>query len=175
MRVIGIDPGTATTGWAILTERENELQPIDYGHISTQKNLDDDVRILELSKDLEKIIRQYRPQEASVESLFFFKNKKTVISVAQARGSILLTLKQNNIKVFSYTPLQVKQALTGYGKAEKRQMQEMVKNILHLKEIPRPDDTADAIAMALCHFHSRKLVNLNRKHQKTINSNNLKN
>jgi len=175
MKVIGIDPGTATTGWAILTEKEDELQPINYGTISTKKNLEDDARILELSKDLEKIIRQYQPQEAAVESLFFFKNKKTVISVAQARGSILLTLKQNNIKVFDYTPLQVKQALTGYGKAEKRQMQEMVKNILHLKKIPQPDDIADAIAIALCHFHSRKLVNLNKNHQKIINSKNLKN
>ena len=156
--ILGIDPGTATTGWAILSQTERNLNPLGYGHISTEKFYSDDTRILELSQDLKKIINQYKPQEAAIESLFFFKNKKTVISVAQARGAILLTLRQNNVKVFGYTPLQIKQALTGYGRAEKKQMQEMVKNILKLKTIPQPDDTADAIAIALCHSHSRKMT-----------------
>ena len=156
--ILGIDPGTATTGWAILSQIEGNLNPPGYGHISTEKFYSDDTRILELSQDLKKIINQYKPQEAAIESLFFFKNKKTVISVAQARGAILLTLRQNNVKVFGYTPLQIKQALTGYGRAEKKQMQEMVKNILKLKTVPQPDDTADAIAIALCHSHSRKMA-----------------
>lgn len=158
--ILGIDPGTATTGWAILSQKKGNLDPLGYGHISTEKFFSDDTRILELSQDLKKIIQQYKPQEAAIESLFFFKNKKTVISVAQARGAILLTLRQNNVKVFGYTPLQIKQALTGYGRAEKKQMQEMVKNILKLKTIPQPDDTADAIAIALCHAHSRKMESL---------------
>lgn len=158
--ILGIDPGTATTGWAILSQKKGNLDPLGYGHISTEKFFSEDARILELSQDLKKIIQQYKPQEAAIESLFFFKNKKTVISVAQARGAIMLTLRQNNVKVFGYTPLQIKQALTGYGRAEKKQMQEMVKNILKLKTIPQPDDTADAIAIALCHMHSRKMESL---------------
>jgi len=105
----------------------------------------------------EQIIEKYQPHEAAVEDLFFFKNVKTVMKVSQARGSILLTLEKNCVSIFEYTPLQVKQALTGYGRAEKKQIQLMVKNILKLKEIPKPDDTADAIAIALCHLNSRKM------------------
>ena len=116
-------------------------------------------RIKEISDDLEKIIKKHRPQEAAVEDIFFFKNLKTAVKVSEARGAILLTLEKNKVKIASYTPLQVKQALTGYGRAEKRQIQIMVKNILHLKAIPKPDDTADAIAIAVCHINSRKINN----------------
>ncbi len=162
LRVLGIDPGTATTGWAIIEENEKKPKAIAYGIIVTEKNKSDEKRILEISKDLDRIIEKYRPQEAAIEKLFFFKNQKTVIEVGQARGAIILTLIQKNVRVFSYTPLQVKQAMTGYGRAEKKQMQFMAKNILGLKNIPKVDDTADAIAVALCHLNSRKLINLSR-------------
>lgn len=161
LRVLGIDPGTATTGWAILEEKNGKTSPLAYGHISTCKRNCDDKRILEISENLKEIIKKYKPQEASVEEIFFFKNQKTVITVSQARGAILLTLRQNNVKVSNYTPLQVKQALTGYGRAEKKQMQLMTKEILNLEKLPTPDDTADAIAIAICHINSRKLNNLN--------------
>lgn len=160
LRILGIDPGTATTGWAILSEKDGQIIPLIYGHISTSPEKSDDERILEISKDLEKIIKKYRPEEAAVEDLFFFKNQKTVITVAQSRGAVLLTLRQNNVRVASYTPLQVKQALTGYGRADKKQMQEMTKSILNLEKLPKPDDTADAIAIAVCHINSRKINNL---------------
>ncbi len=157
LRVLGIDPGTATTGWAILEEKNGIVSPIAFGHISTAKEGSEESRLLEISNDLLKIILKYRPQEASIEQLFFFKNKKTIIQVGQARGTILLTLKQKNVNIFNYTPLQVKQAITGYGRAEKKQIQTMVKSVLKLKTIPKPDDTADAIAVALCHINSRKM------------------
>ncbi len=160
LRVLGIDPGTATTGWAILYEEKGITKYLAYGHISTSPDHSKADRLLEISQNLKKIIQKFQPQECAVEDIFFFKNKKTVIEVAQARGAILLTMKQNNVTVFHYTPLQVKQALTGYGRAEKKQIQLMTKNILHLKNIPQPDDTADAIAIAICHLNSRKLLNL---------------
>lgn len=157
IRVLGIDPGTATTGWAVIAEKNCEFTPIAYGHISTNKNLSDDERILEISHDLQEIIEKHQPTEAAIEELFFFKNQKTVIQVAQARGAILLTLRQKNVTVCGYTPLQVKQALTGYGRAEKKQVQLMTQSILKLKSLPKPDDTADAIAIAICHLNSRKI------------------
>lgn len=160
LRVLGIDPGTATTGWAILEEKNGKIAPLAYGHINTDSKKSDDERILEISKDLKKIIKKYQPEEAGVEEIFFFKNQKTIITVAQARGAILLTLRLNNVKVSNYTPLQVKQAITGYGRAEKKQMQLMTKNILNLEKLPKPDDTADAIAIAICHINSRKINNL---------------
>lgn len=160
LRVLGIDPGTATTGWAVLEEKNGKIAPLAFGHISTAKDKTDEKRLLEASADLQEIIEKYRPQEAAVEALFFFKNKKTIIQIGQARGAILLTLEQKNVTIFNYTPLQVKQALTGYGRAEKKQIQLMIKNILKLRSIPKPDDTADALAIALCHINSRKINNL---------------
>ncbi len=157
MRILGIDPGTATTGWAILDEK---MTPVAYGHISTDPGQPESQRLFEIVRDLESIIEKYHPEEAAVEKLFFFKNKKTIIQVGQSRGALLLTLSKKNIRISEYTPLQVKQALTGYGKAEKKQIQLMVKNILKLKTIPKPDDTADALAIALCHLNSRKISRL---------------
>ena len=156
VRVLGIDPGTATVGWAVIEECDGILCPIAYGHISTEKDRSEQERLCEISSDLQSIIHKYSPQEAAVEQLFFFKNQKTIISVGQARGAVLLTLEQKNVSISSYTPLQVKQSVTGYGKAEKKQVQLMVKNILKLNDIPKPDDTADAIAIAICHINSRK-------------------
>lgn len=155
LRVMGVDPGTATTGWAIIEEKNCKLKAIAYGSINTLKDKSESRRLFEIHKDLSSIIKKYRPQEAAIEKIFFFKNQKTVIPVSQARGAILLTLEQKRVKIFGYTPLQVKQSLTGYGRAEKKQIQLMAKNILELKTIPRPDDTADAIAVAVCHLNSR--------------------
>ena len=157
VRVLGVDPGTAIVGWAILDETKGCVTAIAYGHITTSPQNSTAERLFEVVRDLECIIEKYRPHEAAVEDLFFFKNVKTVMKVSQARGSILLTLQRFCVSIFEYTPLQVKQALTGYGRAEKKQIQLMVKNILKLKEIPKPDDTADAIAIALCHLNSRKM------------------
>lgn len=159
MRILGIDPGTATTGWAIVEENKGCVDPVAYGHISTSSKNSVSDRLKEVADDLEKIIRKYDPQEAAVEDIFFFKNQKTAVKVSQSRGAILLTLEKKSVKIFSYTPLQVKQSITGYGRAEKKQIQIMVKNILKLKRIPKPDDTADAIAIALCHLNSRRMNN----------------
>lgn len=160
LRVLGIDPGTAIVGWAVLDELNGNVTPVAYGHITTSPENTTSERLFEVVQDLEQIIAKYRPQEAAVEDLFFFRNVTTVMKVSQARGSILLTLERFCVNIFEYTPLQVKQALTGYGRAEKKQIQLMVKNILKLKEIPKPDDTADAIAIALCHINSRKMRQL---------------
>lgn len=160
IRVLGIDPGTATVGWAVVEEKDGKILPVAFGHISTSKNNSEENRLAEISTDLKKIIEKYHPSEAAVEQLFFFKNQKTIIEVGQSRGGILLTLEQKNVNISGYTPLQVKQSVTGYGKAEKKQVQLMVRNILKLKAVPKPDDTADALAIAICHINSRKLNNL---------------
>ncbi len=155
VRILGIDPGTATTGWAILEQHKKGLVPVAYGHISTSPKDSTCQRLKEVARDIEEIIKKYNPTESAVEDLFFFKNIKTAMKVSQSRGAIMLTLIKANLKVFEYTPLQVKQAVTGYGRAEKKQVQLMVKNILKLNEIPKPDDTADALAIAICHMQSR--------------------
>lgn len=160
IRVLGVDPGTATVGWAIIEEENGVLRPVAFGHIATSKENTEENRLMEISADISAIIQKHKPEEASVEQLFFFKNKKTIIQVGQARGAIILTLEQKGVKISSYTPLQVKQSVTGYGKAEKKQVQLMVKNILKLKAIPKPDDTADALALAICHINSRKIADL---------------
>ncbi|MCX6765376.1 MAG: crossover junction endodeoxyribonuclease RuvC [Candidatus Moranbacteria bacterium] len=162
MKILGIDPGTATVGWAVISENKGRLTPDAWGHISTSSKKQTAERLKEISKDIEKIIKKYNPQESAVEDIFFFKNLKTAVKVSQARGAILLTLEKQEIRIAEYTPLQVKQAITGYGRAEKRQVQLMVKNILKLKQIPKPDDVADALAIAICHIHSRKFKNLDR-------------
>jgi len=167
LRVLGIDPGTATTGWAVITEKAGKIFPLAYGHISTSAKKPTARRLKETADDIEKIIRKYKPQEAAVEDIFFFKNAKTAVKVSQSRGAVLLTLEKLKVSISEYTPLQIKQALTGYGRAEKKQIQLMVKNVLKLKDIPRPDDAADAIAIAICHINSRKMSNLSVKQLKS--------
>lgn len=162
MKILGIDPGTATVGWAIIIEERGNLDPLAYGHITTFKKNKTAARLREISSDLEEIIKKYRPNEAAVEDIFFFKNLKTVIKVSQARGAILLTLEKMKIEIAEYTPLQVKQAITGYGRADKKQIQLMTQKILKLKNLPKPDDAADAIAIALCHINSRKANNIHK-------------
>lgn len=159
IRILGIDPGTAATGWAVLEEKKKgEAKLVAFGCVNTSKLKSDEERLLEIGKDIKTLIKKYKPDEAAVEDIFFFKNLKTAIAVSQARGVILYKIAKNKIPVQSYTPLQVKQALTGYGRADKKQIQIMVKNILKLKSIPRPDDAADAIAIAICHLNSRSAI-----------------
>lgn len=160
MRILGIDPGTATVGWGVIEMQGGKATSVAYGHLSTDKNLAPEKRLAEIARDLGELIKQYEPEEAAVEELFFFKNQKTIISVAQARGVILLTLENFCVSISGYTPLEVKQALTNYGRAEKAQVQLMVQAILKLPTLPTPDDTADALAIALCHASRRKVESI---------------
>lgn len=161
IRILGIDPGTAIIGWGIIDLDDVRMQKkvVAYGHIETSKKLSDGDRLEELYANLISLLEKYTPQEVAVEELFYFKNAKTVISVAQARGVILQTCIHKKLLTAEYTPLQIKQSLTGYGRADKKQMQEMVKNMLKLKSIPKPDDAADALAVAICHSNSRGYTN----------------
>lgn len=156
MIILGIDPGLATIGWGVIKVEGSQTEVVGYGHINTNKDLEFGERLLEIYTDITALIEKFHPDEAALEELFFTSNQKTVIAVAQARGVILLTLKKNHVTVAGYTPLEVKQALTNYGRADKRQMQDMVKILLNLSTIPKPDDTADALALALCHNARRR-------------------
>ncbi len=150
MIILGIDPGTATTGFGVIDYKKRKLICLDYGVIETSPREDAGERLKQLNSDLDGIIKKYKPGMAAVESLFFFKNLKTAMPVSQARGVIIYTLAKKNIPIVEYTPLQAKIAVTGYGKATKTQVQKMVKNILNLDKVPKPDDAADALAIAIC-------------------------
>lgn len=154
MRIIGIDPGYAIVGFGIIEYNKARFNVVDYGAVTTPAGMDFNSRLLEIYNDLCYILDKFRPDYLAIERLYFTSNQKTAIDVAQARGIVLLAARQRNIEVFEYTPLQVKQSVTGYGKAIKKQVQEMTKRILSLDEIPKPDDTADALAIAICHAHS---------------------
>ena len=154
MIILGIDPGTATVGWGVIDVQGSKAIPVAYGHISTSKELELPRRLSEIAADISAIIQKYHPEEAAVEELFFSNNQKTVIAVAEARGVLLLCARQAGVPVFEYTPLQVKQSVSGYGKATKKQVQEMTRTLLKLPAVPKPDDTADALAMAICHAYS---------------------
>lgn len=156
MRIIGIDPGTAIIGWGVVESGSGAPKPVAFGHISTPAGTELGDRLLLIADELGEIVDRYVPEESAVEELFFSNNQKTAIAVAQARGAILLTLRRHRLPVAGYTPNQVKQSVTSYGRADKRQMQLMVKNVLRLDDIPKPDDTADALAIAVCHAFSRK-------------------
>ncbi len=156
MIILGVDPGTATTGYGLIEDKKGELKVIDYGCICTKRSSAMPERLDLIAKGLKKIIRKYKPQTMAVEDLFFFKNAKTAITVGQARGVILFIGKNEKLKVLEYTPLQVKQAVVGYGRADKNQIQQMVKAILNLKIIPKPDDAADALAVAICCANSMR-------------------
>lgn len=151
MKILGIDPGTAIMGYGIIEKVGNAVKPLKYGCVRTQANLNQPDRLHFIYKSLSDIIEKEKPDQVAIESLFFFKNQKTVIPVAEARGVATVCAKNHDIPVFEYTPLQIKQALTGYGRAEKAQMQEMVRVICKLKECPKPDDAADALAVAITH------------------------
>jgi crossover junction endodeoxyribonuclease RuvC len=151
MKILGIDPGTATTGFGLISKTGAKLTLLDCGIVSTPKTLDMPKRLTILFDDLTEIISHHQPDVIAVEKLFFTSNITTAMSVSQARGIILLVAAQQNIPVTEYTPLQVKMSATGYGKATKKQVQEMVKKILKLNTTPKPDDAADALAIAICH------------------------
>jgi crossover junction endodeoxyribonuclease RuvC len=161
MLVIGIDPGTATTGYGLVREDDGgNLLVVDFGVILTPADQPMPQRLVELHRRLNEILLLHRPQSGAVEKLFFQRNVRTAISVGQARGVALLALAQSEIDVAEYTPLEVKQAVAGYGGADKNQVQQMVRALLDLPEIPRPDDAADALAVAICHIHSSKYMRL---------------
>ncbi len=155
MIILGIDPGTAITGYGVI-EKSNQLKMIDYGHITTDPQYSTGERLVKLEKQLTKIIKKYKPEQIAVEEIFFCKNLKTAVKVSQARGVILAAGARMKIPIFEYTPLQIKQAVTSYGRADKNQVQQMTKLILNLKEIPKPDDAADALAASICCANSIK-------------------
>lgn len=156
MKIIGIDPGTGILGFGIIESTKGKSKLVDAGVIRTPVKEDDAVRLQTIYDELSDIIAETRPTEMAVEKLFFAQNVTTAMTVAQARGVVLLAGMQAGLKISEYTPLQIKQALTGYGRADKKQMQEMVRVILGLKSVPQPDDCADALAAAICHAQSTR-------------------
>ncbi|MEA3485575.1 MAG: crossover junction endodeoxyribonuclease RuvC [Candidatus Aerophobetes bacterium] len=166
MIILGIDPGTAVTGYGVLripllVEKGNRrVEVLDYGCIRTPGTEEMPKRLRIIYQMVSEIVCKYRPGEVAIEQVFFNKNTKTALSVGQARGVIILAASSKGGRVFSYTPLEIKQAVTGYGRAKKKQVQHMIKKLLLLPKIPFPDDVSDAIAVALCHYYSRKLRDL---------------
>ena len=154
MFILGIDPGLAIVGWGAVEYNNNKFRTLGYGAITTPAGRDVEQRLLMIYDGLDKIIKKYKPDQMAIEELFFNTNQKTAIAVAEARGVIMLCGIKNNIPLFEYTPLQVKQAVVGYGRAEKSQVMDMVKRICSLPAPPKPDDAADAVALALCHARS---------------------
>lgn len=155
--ILGIDPGIADTGYGIIEDVSGKLKCLAYGSIKTKVGDDLSLRLLTLHKELNHIILKYQPKVAAVEKLFFNKNVKTALIVGQARGVAMLTLSQSNLPIYEFTPSQVKQTVSSYGQADKLQVQKMVKLILNLKELPRPDDAADALAVAICALNYKNL------------------
>ncbi|MBQ1537333.1 MAG: crossover junction endodeoxyribonuclease RuvC [Ruminococcus sp.] len=161
MRIMGIDPGYAIVGYGLLDYSGNRFSVVNFGAITTSADMPFERRLLAIYDDMRVLLQSYKPDVVSIEKLFFNTNQKTGIDVAQARGVTLLPVIQAGIPFFEYTPLQVKSSITGYGRAEKQQVQELVRTILHLKEVPKPDDTADAVALAITHAYSintRRLI-----------------
>jgi len=151
MIILGIDPGTATTGYALIKKlKNNSYEILDFGVITTRKTMSDAARLAMLQKDLDVLIRKFKPETAGVEKLYFEKNVKTAMAVSQARGVVLLALQKNKVAIQEFTPLQVKSIVCGYGKADKKQVQFMVQKTFGLKHLPKPDDAADALGIALC-------------------------
>ena len=151
MRILGIDPGYAIVGFGVVEYESARFRLVDMGAITTEADMAFEARIKAIYLDMCELIKTYKPDEMSIEKLFFNTNQKTAIDVAQARGVTILPAIMQGIPIFEYTPLQVKSSIVGYGRAEKKQVQEMVRTMLHLKEVPKPDDTADAVALAITH------------------------
>lgn len=156
MRILGIDPGIAIVGYGVVDKEGNSYKTVAYDAVTTRAHTPLVERLELVYKGVDEIIKMYKPDVMSIEELFFNNNAKTALTVGQARGVILLAAVQNGIPVFEYTPLQVKQALTGYGRAGKAQIQQMMKSILGLTAVPKPDDVADALAIAVCHGNSMR-------------------
>lgn len=160
MVILGIDPGTAITGYGLIAKEGNHLKRIAFGAILTVPETPTALRLQQISREIQAIIERYRPDVMAVEQLFFNKNVRTALTVGQARGVVLLAGAEAGLEIIEYTPLQVKMAVVGYGRAEKRQIQEMVRILLCLSEIPKPDDAADALAIAICHANSCKQLSV---------------
>lgn len=158
MRILGIDPGIAIVGFGFIDKIGSKLVPVQYGSIQTPANSDPGLRLKDVYESMVQLIDKYQPDAVAVEKLFFNRNVTTAFTVGQARGVIILAAVQKGLPVGEYTPLQVKQATVGYGKAEKKQVQEMVRILLKLSAVPKPDDVADALAVAICHAHSYVLT-----------------
>ncbi len=156
MIILGIDPGIAIVGYGVVQYAGNKFKTIDYGAITTKAHTKIDFRLNDVYDGVCELIHKYKPDAVSIEELFFNTNVKTAITVAHARGVIVLAAAKCGVETFEYTPLQIKQALTGYGRADKFQMQNMIKIMLKLNAVPKPDDVADALAIAICHAHSQK-------------------
>ena len=154
MRILGIDPGVAIVGFGLIESDRGTLRMLQYGAITTPAGLPLAARLAQINRDMEELIDTFRPDEISVEELFFSKNITTGIAVAHARGVILCAAEKKKIPIYEYTPMQVKQAVAGYGLADKKQVMDMTRRLLKLKSVPRPDDAADALAIALCHARS---------------------
>ena len=164
MRILGIDPGVATIGFGLVEAQRSAVRLLQYGVITTPAGLPLSARLFQISQDLSQLLGQFRPDEAAVEELFFSKNITTGIAVAHGRGVILLEAERAGVPVYEYTPMQVKQAVAGYGGADKRQVMLMTQRLLKMKNIPRPDDAADALAIAICHGRSAtSLLNMERR------------
>lgn len=157
MRVIGVDPGTAITGWGVVEGEGNNLALVAYGAITTRAGIPLPQRLQQIYTGLLEVVTRWQPDASAIEELFFSKNAKTALVVGHGRGVAMLALANAHLPIAEYKPLEVKQALTGHGGADKLQMQQMVKLLLNLDDIPRPDDAADALAVAICHLHSARL------------------
>lgn len=151
MVILGIDPGYAIVGWGLIEYKNNQYRPIRFGAIVTEADMDFNKRLQVIYDDVSQIIKTFKPEALSIEKLYFQNNQKTAIMVAEARGVTLLAAQQAGLSIYEYTPLQVKTAVTGYGKAHKPQVMEMTRRLLNLPAVPKPDDTADALAIAICH------------------------
>ncbi len=160
MRILGIDPGFGIIGFGVIDKTNSGVQVVDYGVITTPKEMPFPERLKAIYDSMSTLIARFKPDQAAVEELFFNNNITTGIKVAEARGIILLTFQQNNLPIFEYTPQDIKLALTGTGRADKHQMQFMVKTLLHLQKVPRPDDAADAVAVALCHSQTNQQMRM---------------
>ena len=161
MRVLGIDPGYAIVGWGVVDYQGNRFSPVGFGAVTTAAGVDFEKRLEQVYQGVKEVFETYRPEALSIEKLFYQHNQTTVIGVAEARGVILLAAAQAGVPIFEYTPMQVKQSVSGYGMAVKKQVQEMTRILLHLPTVPKPDDTADALAMAItqCHCDRSRLQN----------------
>lgn len=158
MIILGMDPGLAISGYGVVEYIGNKFKMLEYGAVITEPSMEFPDRLKHIYDSYLELFDKYRPEAIAIEELFYNKNVKTAIAVAQARGVHLLAARYKNIPMYEYTPLQVKQGIVGYGRAEKKQIQEMVKLILKLDEIPKPDDAADGLALAICHAHSLKFA-----------------
>lgn len=158
MIVLGIDPGIAIMGYGLVETVNGKLNPIDFGVVTTPANMAVPTRLVKIYDAAQQLIEKYNPHCVAIEELFFNKNVKTALLVGHARGATVIAAAKKNMEVFEYTPLQIKQAITGYGRADKNQVQQMVKMMLNLKKIPKPDDAADAVAVAVCHINSSKMA-----------------